>query len=93
MKTDNRKNLTAADWHPEDEDLLMLLDGEFEAKEAQTLRSHIDSCWSCRTRSERLQTGISAFIDYNEAVLTPMVKSSPKSWGNFGSRLQNAAQE
>jgi hypothetical protein len=93
MNTNNEKNWTAADWHPEDEDLLMLLDGELEAKESNTVRTHLDSCWSCRTRCERLQAGISAFIDYNESVLTPMVKSTPESWGNFGSRLQNAVEE
>lgn len=93
MKTENGKNLTAAEWHPEDEDLLMLLDGELEVKESQKVRSHLDSCWSCRTRCERLQAGISAFIDYNEAVLTPMVKSSPENWGNFGGRLKQAAQD
>lgn len=93
MNTNNEKNWTAADWHPQDEDLLMLLDGELEAKESNTVRTHLDSCWSCRTRCERMQAGISAFIDYNESVLTPTVKSSPESWGNFSNRLQKAAQE
>ncbi len=93
MKTNNEKNWTAADWHPKDEDLLMSLDGELEGKEAQAVRSHLDCCWSCRSRSERLQGGISAFIDYHEAVLTPMVKSSPNSWTDFNNRLQKAVSE
>ena len=71
----------------------MSLDGELEGREAQTVRSHLDCCWSCRSRCERLQAGISAFIDYHDSVLTPMVKSSPDSWGNFGNRLQNAVEE
>ncbi|MBA3632446.1 MAG: hypothetical protein H0W58_06510 [Acidobacteria bacterium] len=92
MNTKNGKNWTAADWHPEDEVLLMSLDGELEAKETNIVRSHLDSCWSCRSRSERLQAGISAFMDYHDAVLTPLVTSSPDSWNNFGKHLQKAAE-
>ncbi|MDQ3748069.1 MAG: hypothetical protein M3367_03475 [Acidobacteriota bacterium] len=92
MNTKNGKNWTAADWHPEDEALLMSLDGELEAKETNIMRSHLDSCWSCRSRSERLQAGISAFMDYHDAVLTPLITSSPDSWNNFGKHLQKAAK-
>lgn len=93
MNTKNGKNWTTADWHPEDEVLLMSLDGELEAKETNIMRSHLDSCWSCRSRSERLQAGISAFMDYHDAVLTPLITSSPDSWNNFGNRLQKAVGE
>ncbi|CAN5825167.1 hypothetical protein BH24ACI1_BH24ACI1_13220 [soil metagenome] len=93
MNTKNGKNWTATDWHPEDEVLLMSLDGELEAKEINIVRSHLDSCWSCRSRTERLQAGISAFMDYHDAVLTPSIKSSPDSWNNFGNRLQKAVGE
>ena len=47
--------------HPDDGKLLLHLEGELKGRESETLSRHIQACWQCRARSERLHRSICAF--------------------------------
>ncbi len=93
METFNSENWTDENWHPSDEELLMLMDGELSDKELSLGRSHLDACWTCRARSEELQSTISSFVKYSELILNPLIDGSPRNWGGFKSRLNSAAAD
>jgi anti-sigma factor RsiW len=48
--------------HLTDEQILSEMDGEIPASERKRIRSHLDACWECRTRSLDLQNAITGFI-------------------------------
>lgn len=93
MEMFNSENWTNENWHPGDEELLMLMDGELPAKELAFGRTHLDACWTCRARSEELQYTISSFVKYNDSILSPLIDRSPRNWGGFKARLNKAVVE
>lgn len=48
--------------HIPDDELLLALDGELEPSAATRVRAHLDSCWHCRSRQQRLTGAISDFM-------------------------------
>jgi hypothetical protein len=50
------------EFHLEDRELLMALDGELSAREASRVESHLATCWACRVRKEDLETAIREFM-------------------------------
>ena len=49
--------------HPTDEELLACLDGELDGRALTRIRSHLDACWGCRGRRDRLNQTIAAFVE------------------------------
>lgn len=80
------------EWHPSDDELLLNVDGELGRKEAERLRTHLEACWSCRVRSEKIQETISGFIDYRNKVLKPALEP-PQSWRMFDAKLSRVVEE
>ncbi len=83
---------SSPDWHPLDDELLSYVDGELTAEEATKVRVHLEACWSCRTRSEKLQETIAAFIAYRGQVLKP-ASEPPNRWRTFHTKLHRVAEE
>src|SRR5256885_733352 len=79
------------DGHPAEDDLILYIDGGLPSKPAASLRAHLEVCWSCRARAEKIQEAISAFVDYRDQVLTPLVEPAPNQWHDFESRLSRLA--
>jgi len=50
--------------HPRAEDLLLYVNGELPSRKAAVLRSHLEACWACRVKTEKIEATISAFMDY-----------------------------
>lgn len=75
------------DGHPSDDELLLCIDGELATKESTSVRSHLESCWSCRVRSEKIQEAISFFVDYRNHVLTSVIQPPPRGWRSFDQDL------
>jgi hypothetical protein len=48
--------------HLTDQDLILSADGELDARRAAEVRSHLDACWSCRTRQAELQQAVTDFM-------------------------------
>ena len=70
--------------HPTEEQLLLLLDGELPSREASDIQAHLQLCWECRGKSQKLQNGIYAFVNYMQECFLPKVGEPPQGWRGFG---------
>lgn len=77
--------------HPDEEKVLLLLDGELNEREASAIGLHLEHCWECQTRVQRLKDGIYAFVEYREAACLPAVGTPPKGWSEFPDMLDRIA--
>lgn len=84
---------TGQDGHPPEEDLFLYVDGELPARKAAYMRTHLDACWSCRVRTEKVQEAITSFVDYRNRVLRALVPSPPHGWRDFDSKLKTVVAE
>jgi hypothetical protein len=50
------------DAHISDQDLLRAVDGELSSGEASRIHSHLEACWTCRTRRMELDKAIADFV-------------------------------
>jgi hypothetical protein len=50
------------DSHPSDEKLLLDVEGELSAPDAELIRSHLDACWKCRAHRQEIENAIADFI-------------------------------
>ncbi len=48
-------------FHPSEQELLLVLDGELSSSRTATIRSHLRDCWRCRTRMAGMEATIVAF--------------------------------
>jgi hypothetical protein len=81
------------DWHPDEGDLLLYLDGEQPSRIAARIRLHLEACWACRVEAERIGQTISAFMDYRNRVLLPSLPSVAEQGGRFESKLHALAMQ
>jgi hypothetical protein len=51
-------------WHPREDDLLLYIDGELSARRLARIGTHLKACWACRVKVEKLESTITAFMDY-----------------------------
>src|SRR5437870_144321 len=79
--------------HPSEDELLLYVDGELAPKATNHVRNHLEACWSCRVRTEKIEETISSFIDYRNQVLKPLVEQPPHGWRGFDGRLNRLANE
>jgi hypothetical protein len=87
------KNISGNNGHPSEDDLLLFVDGELASKAAEHVRDHLEACWSCRVRTEKIEETISTFIDYRNQVLKSLVESPPHGWHGFDGRLNRLSRE
>jgi hypothetical protein len=64
--------------HPTPEELLSYPDGELSRKQAEHLRAHLETCWSCRAQVAESQDAIRRFIRFRDQVLTPAIPLLPQ---------------
>jgi anti-sigma factor RsiW len=93
MSKDPYKDWAADDAHPSEAELFLYLDGELGTKEAGVVRAHLEACWSCRVRTEKVQEAISSFIDYRNQFLTSLIEQPPHGWRKFDGKLSQLAAE
>ena len=51
-------------WHPREDDLLLYIDGELPARRQARIGAHLKACWACRAKVEKVESTITAFMDY-----------------------------
>jgi hypothetical protein len=73
--------------HPSEEELLLLLDGELSERTASRIHAHLEACWACRGRREKVEQSISAFMSYCEARNADAGDFSPPAQASFAARL------
>jgi len=78
--------------HPPREMLLLFVDGELPAKETTQLETHLEACWPCRVKTQKIQEGIADIIEFDERVLTPRL-NPPQGWRNFDRQLRQLAAQ
>jgi hypothetical protein len=88
-----KTELSGNNGHPSEDELLLYVDGELAPKETNHVRSHLEACWSCRVRTEKIEETISTFIDYRNQVLKPLVEQPPHGWRGFDGRVNRLANE
>src|SRR5260370_4429200 len=79
--------------HPSEDELLLFVDGELAAKGNTRVRNHMEACWSCRVRTEKIEEAISTFIDYRNQVLKPLAEPPPHDWRGFIGKLRDLASQ
>lgn len=77
--------------HMTDEDLLLYLDGELTAARSRLVKTHLQSCWRCRVRSEKIGHAVTAFVERRHAWTE--AAPPPGGWARFEARLARAAEE
>ncbi len=77
--------------HISDEELLSHLDGELSSRRAAEVRWHLQSCWNCRSRAEKMERAISELVDARNAFHS--AAPPPGEWHEFDARLSAAARE
>jgi hypothetical protein len=69
--------------HPDADALMRYADGEMPARQARKIKSHLESCWQCRTELEETQKVVGECVRYRQNVLLPMAPPPPSAWGDI----------
>ena len=80
------------DSHPSERDLLLTVNGEGGARLARRVRDHVEGCWSCSLKRDRLAGAIAAFMRERETGLGAEDLSETAD-RRFESRLRRLAQQ
>jgi len=78
--------------HLSDRDLVMAMDGELARHDIKRVESHLESCWSCRSRKQDLERAIADFVHLqrNDEELPLPPSAGPRAM--LKARLAQAAQ-
>lgn len=77
--------------HLTDEALLLWLDGELSSKQLVEVDRHVQACWSCRSRRQAMEEGITDLVDYHTAVTAPYLPPPSDGREIFLARLEKLA--
>ncbi len=80
-------------WHVSDDELLCYVDGELGPKQAANIRDHLEACWTCRAKMEKIQQTIAAFVDYLNCDFAPNLDPPPRQWRTFRARMARVIVE
>jgi hypothetical protein len=61
-------------FHLSDQELLMSSDGELPVRRAAEVKAHLDACWSCRARRQRLEEAAMDFVRARSRDLDPGIQ-------------------
>ena len=81
------------DGHLSDEVLLLAIDAEITSSEAAKVRAHIEVCWACRARKERIEQVITGVVEHQDAVPLPAISPISSNLPTFVARLDRTAAE
>ncbi len=78
----------APGWHPDEQDFVLLLDGELPEKTLAAMRTHLEDCWSCRVQLEETERAISRFVSVRNLLLVRHRPLPPQGWKTFAAELK-----
>lgn len=81
------------DNHLSDEFLLLAVDGELSAREAAHVKDHLEACWACRARQDRIEESIADVVAYRNCLLKPYLPPPPSGRAMFVARLEQLADK
>jgi len=73
--------------HLDDSDLISYLDGELTRAEQEHARTHLESCWNCRSQLLAMQNRIESFLRVRKQVLPTEIPPSSPAVARFRRRL------
>ena len=79
--------------HISDELLICAADGELAGAETAIIRAHLEACWHCRVRMEKIERAIEDLVDYRAALVIPYSSRRDGSRAIFIARLCQYASE
>ncbi len=91
MFSDRSKFWATGSGHLSEEELLLHLDGELSGRRADGARRHIQACWQCRARAEKVAQTIVRFVECRNALAEE--ERPPQDWAGFEARLRAARVE
>lgn len=59
--------------HISDQDLLLAADGELSTDRAAEVEAHLEDCWPCRARRQKIESAIAVFMKVHERNLSPVL--------------------
>jgi hypothetical protein len=85
--------LFAGGGHPDETQLLLVLERELPAEDVARVEQHLGNCWNCRARYDEMQRGILAFVEYREKRYLPFLPTPPDDTSSFRQQLRNQIGE
>ncbi len=73
--------------HVSDEILISAADGELTSAETAIVKAHLEACWHCRVRMEKIERAIEDLIDYRASLAIPYSGPRDGSRAIFFARL------
>ena len=86
-------NWSSEDSHPPEDDLLFYVDGELPAKKTARIRAHLEACWNCRAKTERIEETITSFVHFLDSSVAPNIGEPPYGWKRLEGMMAQAAAE
>jgi Putative zinc-finger len=80
--------LSTQDSHLADELLLLFVDGELALRDTLQVKAHLEACWSCRARRERIEESIAEFVEYSNLLLKPHLPPSQRGRSTFLAKFE-----
>ncbi len=82
-------------WHPSEDELFCYVDGELKPGENQRVKTHLEACWACRVKGEKIQANIASFVSLLERAETQEdhLRIPPRRWRTFDARVSNVMSE
>jgi len=81
--------------HPAEEALFCYLDGELTVSATARIRAHLEACWTCRVKVEKIQQDIASFIHLLNNALVPDLSPLPPplGWRGFETKVSRVMAE
>ena len=79
--------------HLTDAQIIALLDGELPEPDHQNSKSHLGSCWVCRSRAGAIESSIESFVRTRQSLLPEPTVFDESRVGQFRQRLGRHARE
>src|SRR5262249_42474770 len=78
--------------HLSDRELIMAMDGELRPNDANRVESHLEACWTCRSRKADLEQAIVDFVHLHQTSLDSGLPSSDGPRAMLKARLAEMAE-
>src|SRR5262249_43322829 len=81
------------DGHLTDEQLLLAADGELSPRDSEEVRVHVEACWACRERQQRIGEAIVDVVRYRDRVVREVAPPSASGSARLAGKLERLAAD
>jgi anti-sigma factor RsiW len=95
MSRFSARSWSQENWHPSEDELFCYVDGELKAAENQRIKTHLEACWACRVKGEKIQANIASFVNLMDRAVTQKddLQSPPRQWRTFDAKVSKVMSE